>query len=425
MTMEDENMDQLFREADAAQTFEFKEEYWSKMEALLPKKRKNKQTFFWLIGGVTLCIGISGFLLGSRSTELKETIQPLIKDQQQQTTASSSTTGKVVQKSGIFTIPHPAKASSIPSVAKDNTPSHRAAKEFAGTENRDSNPIAQADEQLFTKLKNLEKRKEGIQYRTEITPSSKSTGVLPIIQVSQLGVVYDLPLLPFPSVAINQVLEPGMFLLPTLHKWSCLFDLKTTMGQSPIYSNSLGSNLAYGFGFGAGLNYSSTYWDINAGITLSQTSYNNLSVLARVKQYGFGSVNNDVEIKYQQIYSMDFPLMIGVKKNRHSVQFGIVPSVNLGPKITYENTVEGTTIASSTHYGYPAELAKKGFSKGISTFGLKPTVGYVFKLTNDLSIGGAVQIQLITPVNTELFDGVANHSPINGQLFIRRLIYIK
>ena len=84
--------------------------------------------------------------------------------------------------------------------------------------------------------------------------------------------------------------------------------------------------------------------------------------------------------------------------------------------MSFESKENNQIYSSSTLYGY---------SKGLINFGLKPTIGYIYKITPSLQIGGNIQLQLFSQIETNVFEGTKNSLPLNGQFFIRKTIFIK
>ena len=66
-----------------------------------------------------------------------------------------------------------------------------------------------------------------------------------------------------------------------------------------------------------------------------------------------------------------------------------------------------------------------GFMEGINRVGIKPTIGYSFRLNNGISIGVNSGIQLMKLVNEDFINGVNNKLPIDCQVYLRKSIQIR
>jgi hypothetical protein len=231
---------------------------------------------------------------------------------------------------------------------------------------------------------------------------SEKIGAITLLSIPSINYVHTLQVSNLKSVS-------------PLYKWTLYFDFSASMGQAPMITSS-GSNLYSGFGIGTGINYSNGIWNINAGINSTFSTSNNLMVSERQKIHGFGAKTFDNEIKYKQLYQLELPLFVFIKKNNQAFQFGIVPSLFLGTKIQYESISNDEVIISNTSYGNYI---------GTSSFGLKPSIGYLYKITPTIQIGGNIQMQLISQTMNNYFNGNQRHLPLNGQIFIRKSLVIK
>jgi hypothetical protein len=108
--------------------------------------------------------------------------------------------------------------------------------------------------------------------------------------------------------------------------------------------------------------------------------------------------------------------MAGIVKNKHIVQIGITPSFLIGSKINYQSTTNEQVIISSSLYGY---------TKGLINLGIKPSIGYMYSITPTIQVGGNIQIQLISAIEKNRFEGSITNKPISGQFFIRKSLFLK
>ncbi len=401
MSWEDENIDKLFRETSENLSFDFKEEYWDEMEAMLPKK-KRKFPFIWFFTSLLVCVFLASTFL----------LKPLTRDDK-----------KIKAPATVLTQYHPNKQ------VKEGNNLHRIEKknqnQVSSTIVNSKTPVKKerklgSSENFSTSLFTAINRSEFTERKTIIHQEMIDTNTaVPIINTESKDLnepISAISNLRFPSTPFLHSLVLNPPISTHFSRWHLYFDASTAMGQSLVESNSAGSSISKGFGLGTGIMYSTKLWSFSSGLAVSFKSFDNLCINERVKIYGFGVQNFEKEIEYNQLYSLEVPLMTSIKQKNHIVQFGIVPSFLLGSKISYENRTNDVVTASSTLFGY---------RKGLTNFGLKPTIGYLFKISNSLQIGANVQVQLFSPLQDELFLGVKNKMPVNGQIYIRKSIFLK
>lgn len=92
MSWTDEEIDKLFGDASAQQTFEYRPEYWKDIEKQLPVNKKRKPVFWWMTGGVFL-LGIIGIGI-VQSTSLNSTVES---DEVEVTSTHVTTEKKIAQ----------------------------------------------------------------------------------------------------------------------------------------------------------------------------------------------------------------------------------------------------------------------------------------------------------------------------------------
>lgn len=411
MSWEDENIDKLFQEASENISFEFKEEYWSDMEAMLPKK-KRRFPFIWFFSGTVVCAILTTVYFSVDSTTIsKKSHQVNSKNSHRSNLLAVESSDNMVGNEIKISTEQQKKNTNQFDVNQKSVVGKNIKKEnkLNCSKNRKISKNESPDVQVIAEHHSL----------LELTGNS-------ILNTTQINLdkneesgsnnVNALNYFPFPTSQFNKDLIPGPIFTSHFSRWFLYIEGSTTMGQSMIRTNATGSNITKGFGIAAGINYSTKSLSFTSGLSVNYLSIDNLMVKERVKIYGFGVQNFDNEIKYKQLYTFEVPLMVGFKQKNHVLQIGIVPSYLIGSKIAYESKSNGEVITSATMLGY---------TKGLSNFGLKPTIGYIYKITPSLQIGANLQIQLFSPIQDGLFEGVKNNLPINGQFFIRKSIFLK
>lgn len=415
MTWKDEDIDKLFQEASKAKTFEFKEEYWDEMESMLPKKKKRKFPFLWIFSSIVISGSIAAILF-LNTNEQVQTSQSDFSSANQESNMSSSfnNTGNTVDASTTKS-----KTENNETITSSNDV-EKTSVERVGKNDKNSNVNQHVRSTSSTGIHStIPGINNGI-FAPSLLKSGINTQILepsnPIVQLKNAEKVGTLTLLPIPDNHFEHTLQASTLKrVSPLYKWSIYFDLSTSMGQGAMITSS-GSNFYSGFGFGSGINYIHGMWNLNFGIHANISSSRNLVVSEREKIYGFGYDVFENNYTYKQLYQMEFPLLVGLKKKNQTFQFGLVPSLYVGAKVLKESKNTKQITVSDSELGY---------FMGIANIGLKPTIGYLYKLTPSIQIGGTIQMQLIDQTVQNYFDGNQRRYPLNGQLFIRKSLVIK
>lgn len=415
MTWKDEDIDKLFQDASKEKTFEFKEEYWDEMESMLPKKKKRKFPFIWIFSSIVITSSIAAILFFNTDEQVQTSQTDFPSTNQKNSTSSSlkNTENKLETNTTTSQTESTIKTSSTIEAEKNSlkrvTKNQKNSKINHSVNTSTFTDIHPTTPSIINGIITPSIIKSGIDAQT-------SEPINPIVQVKNAEKIGAITLLSIPENNYEHTLQvSALKSISPLYKWSMFFDISTSMGQGAMVTSS-GSNFYSGFGFGTGINYTSGMWNLNFGINANLTSSRNLVVSERQKIHGFGVDVFENNYTYKQIYQIDFPLLVGVKKRNQTFQFGLVPSVYMGAKVLKESTNNDQTIIANSEYGYFA---------GTANFGLKPTIGYMYRLTPSVQIGGNIQMQLINQTVQNYFDGNQRHLPLNGQIFIRKSLVIK
>jgi hypothetical protein len=62
---------------------------------------------------------------------------------------------------------------------------------------------------------------------------------------------------------------------------------------------------------------------------------------------------------------------------------------------------------------------------GVNRLRVKPTIGYTFKVTPRLSIGGTIGSEMRSSIDDEYFDKSTNRFPIDGEIYLRKTLRFK
>lgn len=414
MSWTDEEIDKLARESATNSSVEYKNEYWTEFEQLLPAS--GKKDFLWFFTAF-LFVGIMGtsFVFNEFSTPKNtvvanengtknNVVQGIDKSKNETTNSTSTTENQTNETEKINSSPTNNSVNKAVS-EKQLRPKVTRSVASKSLKERKINPstTAKKDENFVGKTPELPK---------DIATSNETDYSTTQNEESFLSA---LPLRTLDEFTTNTSLLPGM-------EWS-----KQKMpARAAFYVNALGgisqslitpsSAISTSFGLGLGAQIQKGRFTFTTGVNGVWSNHNDLNLSRSAKVYSFGSKEYNYELKYTQIYSLEAELTAGYKMGRHLINVGVRPSFVVGTKVGLVETVNDEKTIDRNEYGY---------IDGLYRFGIKPTVGYSFDITNSLKIGVNVGVEMMPKIRDGYLTGKSNKFPIDGQLYLRKSIRFK
>ena len=410
MSWTDEEIDKFAQEAAGSSSFEYKDEYWKEMEAMLPSV-SGKKDFLWFFTAVVFVglIGISAFhnpLTELNTTTIKSQVNTKeIYNQTEQSPeskaekhVSANNDLKDKQEEEVSAYSPQQQNKSVTSSTNQHT------KAVAAQSGLSNNPI----------VKDVDRSSS---FKNNVAVSPLKQGMSETARVEQLGqgAINQLPILGlstqvwYPELASSQ-----------LHS-ERNFPVKATLylGGFAGLSQSLvtpSDKLSSSFGIGAGTQIQKGKLLLTAGINGIWSNHQDLVLNRRAKVYSFGSSEYNYDFDYKEIYSLEAEISVGYKLGKHTVNIGARPSYVVGTKVGISSSVNEQQGERKTYYGN---------MDGINRFGVKPFVGYAFDLSPSLKLGMNLGVQLMPMVQEGYLVGSNNALPIDGQLYIRKSLRFK
>jgi hypothetical protein len=394
--MSDDELDQLFRDAHAAEGTEplFVPEFWSEMEAMLPPSQKKRILLPWISIAATITIGL--FLMyypsnpsiitsfshqGQPLSETRESEKLENKTNQELLSGTDTPAQNKTLISPEMEQSHQVnvqKSRLIPRLKKETKPffEEELAKVDHPILNKESSPIDSAplneqgthsEDLSFTKLEVI-----GLEGNTDE------------IRVPQRTLNNDLP--------------------PSMNKW--YLELGPTLGQSPYISTNKKRNLVGGAVLGAGY------------IVKMDQTFISLGLQARIE--GFGGLNYQEtnfspgivrNVSVKQLYSIDLPIRFGYQLGRSEIAFGIVPGIQLFMH-GKEQIIENQVVTRTQNF--------TGKVQHSSTMSMEFGIQYYYRFSPNYSIGAKFNADILRPFHTDYYLGKVIGFPLNGQIVLRR-----
>ena len=175
------------------------------------------------------------------------------------------------------------------------------------------------------------------------------------------------------------------------------------------------------FGVGIGMEVHKANLTFNFGVNALVENHDDLVLNRTAKVYGFGSDVYQFKIDYKQMYTLEAMIGVGYNLGRHRIDLGVRPSFVMSSRVHIEEVGSSTTeFAFDNDYNESRDLF--GFMDGLHRFGVKPTIGYVFIVSPSISLGGNIGVELMPSINEGFINGVNNTLPIDGQIYIRKIL---
>ncbi len=412
MNWTDAEIDKLFAE-NTTKPVEFREEYWTEVESMLPPEPVRK-TFPWITTGISACVvgalitlfvllrpsatheelaGVrmvrQGIPASGQAFASQDEQAALINDSEEiQTRSEVSSAGyRIAQNT----------TGSSPIQRPVVTPSVQDPYSVESTLGSPGNHAANTARQLTTKstlrLPAPKQIPGNTQAETDRT-TLHDIGRLPALalQVSPSGTPAAAPILPVVRRRINLYADLGIGLGRSL------------MSQGDELTKNV--SLSAGADFPVGKR---TAFSAGAGFTT--ISYNNLEINESTTHYGFGKVNYRNKFRYKELYLAQTPLQFTFYAKRSAFQLLLTPGYLIQTKMKYtyyenDQELERTVIYGETH--------------GLDRFSLQAGIGYRYLLTANFEIGLRCQSELLQNISNGGASAASNSFPIQGQLFLRK-----
>lgn len=422
MSWTDEEIDKLAQENAANSSFEYKNEYWTEFEAMLPKKSKG-DGFVWFFSAF-LFVGLIGTSLVFNES-FKNSTNPLNvkQDKITSTTLASNTTdniqksentiltNKEIQQNTIVTNSKDVSTKSPDNKTNNKSNYNSASASTFNKKNIKPNSLAIALGNANGKLV-----KNKTSEKVIIDKEQKLDGVNQVNKSNQIGSLLDeniskLPLLGLKSQETN---SPEIMPMETLH------NERELPAKASFYVLALGgvsqslitpsNNISSSFGLGLGAQIQKGRFTFTTGINGIWSNHKDLNLTRSAKVYGFGSSLYNYEFKYKQIYTLEAELTAGYKFGRHLINVGVRPSYIVGTKVSITESVDEKNNIERNEYGHV---------NGLNRFGIKPMIGYSFDITNSLKVGLNVGVEMMPKIQEGFLEGSNNRFPIDGQIYLR------
>jgi hypothetical protein len=407
------DIDALYREKSNSLSFEFKSSYWDEMAAMLPTNKK-RLDFLWFFTSFVFVGLISSMFFMNIPVIVENDTNYSAENLNIQHETNKKSSGIVERSIGESNVKvennssNQAKPTSQNelngssfenSASSTDITSNRVATPYisSNTNNLGVNSSQENDNSAPIDSENDSQITEAEFSHTAIASTASEQEIILETKKLEMG-------------TIDRELAPSIFKnVKVPLKTNLYIELNGGISQaltSP--SESTTSSL----GIGIGTSFQKGRFIFTTGVNAIMSNHSDMSLSREAKVYGFGSELYRYNLEYKQTYSLEGAFTVGYILGRHTISLGCRPSYMINSRVIINQ--EGPE-------GFERNDVY-GFMDGLNRFGIKPMIGYSINLSHGLVLGINVGAQLVQTVNEEFVNGKNSQLPIDGQLYLRKLI---
>jgi hypothetical protein len=408
MSWTDEEIDKVFNEAAGKQVFDYKAEYWKEMEAMLPKEKS--KDFLWFFTSI-LFVGMIGFMPFLNSNKSLNTTAKLSSDLATNNTSPKVETvsSKEAQNSNQFT----GNESQIDELNKEAVTSN--AIEKNATENGAENKLTLNKNKVSN---NSLFGQSELPLPNGVEDINQNEAKESLVGNEHFDINGELETLTVETILTESSLQARDFSFSNLVRTSFYIQGIAGLSQSLITPSD---NISNNYGIGLGVEFNKPRISFILGMNTLVSNHKDLELNRVAKVYGFGSETFNYNIDYKSIYNIEGVIDLAYNIRKHQLRLGLRPSYSFSSKVRFSKMQ--LDVVNSFKNEERSDIY--GFMEGINRIGLKPTIGYSFRLNNGMAFGVNSGIQLMKLVNEDFINGVNNKLPIDCQVYLRKSIQIR
>ncbi len=403
MNLDDRNIDQIFRDAaQNASAPNYDSTYWNEVSSILDADSKKKKfLLIWSLGGSLAVILLFSLLFSLNGTVKNRILYTQVQSESISVNKHSlnSSEFKIASRSD-KDASHQGSHSSE-SKRKNSFYSNFSNNQDSFNESKsNSSPIISSQQkELVSKDRINESRDLVSAYRDvnsiKQSPLNESMRSLAIKQLE------------FDNQFKSNLLNGGVN-----RNWNLALELDAGIMENYKTSRPFESGL---FSIAVKGIYKNSNLIFSTGVGLQVSTNSDLVVSQRAKFYGFGVVNYQTDLSYQNMYDVYIPVELGYKLGKTSFGMGLQANYLINTSMLMQK-YEDFELMSSENIS--------GFSNGLNKFS---TQGYVWiyqQLGDQLSVGLKLGTSFSNRIKEgDYFNESATTNPVFGQVSIRYNIF--
>ena len=405
MKLDDKNIDQLFRDAaQNASAPNYDSSYWNDVSSVLnAEDRKKKLLLFWSLGGSLALVLLFSMLFtgtnGDQSimyTQVESNDVKTIKHSDNIVDVTSTKPKNTGNSSSGFNSSRSVKEKINTPLEEENLQVHNVSRLFAQADNNPGNELTNTPKEMnVTTDKVIEQN---------IPKNDLSS--------THLDLTDENLSLRMKELQFDIINTPDLLTLNNENNWNVLIELNAGIMENYKTSRPFESGLVSLALKGI---YSKSNLILSSGIGLQASTNSDLVVSQRAKFYGFGVVNYQTDLSYQNMYDIYIPLEIGYKQNKTSFGMGLQANYLINTSMMMQKYEDNELISTENITGYSNWLNKLSAQ------------GYVWlshQLGDHFSAGLKIGTSFTNRIKEgDYFNESSTTNPVFGQVSLRYNIF--
>jgi len=410
------NIDALYRAKSNNLSFEYNSSYWDEMAAMLPNNKKRLDFLWFFTSFVFVGLISSLFFINGPITTEKDVNYSAdnLYNKNGTNNKNKNSSGDVESSIAESNVKGDNNSSNQETLASQNelnaSSVENGASSTDNTANRVAGPVISSSANNVVTITSLENENSAPVHSVNDsqitepefsqTPKVSTTSEQEIILATkelEMGII-DRDLAPSSFKTLKVPVTTNLYI-----------ELNGGISQA---LTSPSESIASSLGLGIGTSFQKGRFIFTTGVNAIMSNHSDMLLSREAKVYGFGSELYRYNLEYKQTYSLEGVFTVGYKLGRHTISIGCRPSYMLNSRVII-NQQGPQGIERNDVYG---------FMDGLNRFGIKPMVGYSVNLSHGLILGINVGAQVVQTVNEEFVNGQNSQLPIDGQIYLRKLI---
>lgn len=386
MSWNDQDIDNLFKNAKGPEVPPFEEEFWAEMEAMLPAQQKNRKPVIWWTSGIAVALLLTAgvFIM-------------------QQADAEQSAAGKnAATAAAQHTAPNPAAPSTaFVNTAKDPSETVAAPHELAAFPPNENRTPQLQSRRGVPSADGSNPELTPTEYQAPASPNTEAQQPSAPAPEERFKVDRLKPL----ALTCEPVYITRKFKDPVYRSERFYMQTSAGFGQSPQHNVSSASGLMHYYTLGAGLfkrmDHVVFTYGVNGRVDFSR------NIISRKAS----SPSHRIDTRYSELYSFEMPASFGYEFGRNAFVASVTPGFQFsfsGKRTEFEDNVavRSERIAGKT--------------ENTKTLTMELGLSYWRTLQPNLYLGAGINADAIRPFSPGNFVGDQRKLPFNGQIILRK-----
>ena len=372
MSWSENDMDQLFRNAEAQQEFTYDPQFFDEIERELPVKRSRKALAWWISSFVMFVLFSLLFF-----TPLNDGLVSDSNTEHKVLTSGSKVNNALSLSEAQEQIEHPEIL---------NNKEENSSVTTAGVLKIETIEVVSLPEEI---------EQQSMIPEQSVLPNEQIT--LKYLELDQVK-KSDAEMMLFPVSTMKRKIRASWYVALDGGVQQSWTDESTGMKMNGLTALSSGVDVHLG------------RWQVGAGLSFTWQNLNHLEIRERTKIYGFGYSTYDNAYSFTGVANLSVPLRVGFTKGRHQWIAGLDAGRNLFSSLRRVQSMNGEVFRMTQGITDVSLLNK---------YSLQPQLGYAYQINEQMTIGVNVKYQALHPLASDRFEGEQNQHPWSAGITLK------